>query len=213
MEYLYGIADANEANSKGEIPVEFSILELKEAFNAQITMFETKVTIKDMQDTLFYLSRIDALYLEGGFLVFYNAMDIERLEMNNKKRYTAEDYRKLDEHYDNKVQQIHIVGEYARKMIEDYKAALQFVDDYFQLNYSSFLKKYFKGSRQGEIRKPITPAKFRQLFGSLSPSQLKIINDNESKHIVVAAGPGSGKRCKARAASHADIFKIGSQRV
>ncbi|NLM26968.1 MAG: RecQ family ATP-dependent DNA helicase [Clostridiaceae bacterium] len=193
LEYLYGIADANEANSKGEIPVEFSILELKEAFNAQITMFETKVTIKDMQDTLFYLSRIDALYLEGGFLVFYNAMDIERLEMNNKKRYTAEDYRKLDEHYDNKVQQIHIVGEYARKMIEDYKAALQFVDDYFQLNYSSFLKKYFKGSRQGEIRKPITPAKFRQLFGSLSPSQLKIINDNESKHIVVAAGPGSGK--------------------
>src|SRR5690606_38097636 len=34
---------------------------------------------------------------------------------------------------------------------------------------------------------------FRQLFGELSPTQLKIINDNETKHIVVAAGHGRGK--------------------
>jgi ATP-dependent DNA helicase RecQ len=45
--------------------------------------------------------------------------------------------------YENKVQQIHIVGEYAKKMIEDYKGALQFVEDYFQLNYSSFLTNIF----------------------------------------------------------------------
>src|SRR5690606_38838503 len=83
--------------------------------------------------------------------------------------------------------------EYAKKMIDDYKDALQFVEDYFQLNYSSFLHKYFKGSRQDEIKRNITPAKFRQLFGELSPTQLKIINDNQAKHLVVAAGPGSGK--------------------
>src|SRR5690606_4455099 len=59
--------------------------------------------------------------------------------------------------------------------------------------YASFLQKYFKGSRQNEIKRNITPTKFRQLFGELSPTQLKIINDNESQHIVVAAGPGSGK--------------------
>ena len=78
-------------------------------------------------------------------------------------------------------------------MIQDYKNALQFVEDYFQLNYTSFLNKYFKGSRQNEIKRNITPNKFKQLFGALSPTQLKIINDNETKHIVVAAGPGSGK--------------------
>ena len=91
------------------------------------------------------------------------------------------------------MQQIHIVGEYANKMIADYKDALQFVEDYFQLNYSSFLNKYFKGSRQNEIGRNITPTKFKQLFGELSPTQLKIINDNDNQHIVVAAGPGSGK--------------------
>jgi ATP-dependent DNA helicase RecQ len=78
-------------------------------------------------------------------------------------------------------------------MITDYKNALQFTDDYFQLNYTSFLNKYFKGSRQNEIRRNLTPSKFKQLFGELSPIQLKIINDNETKYIVVAAGPGSGK--------------------
>ena len=195
LEYLYDkVREIPQvANPKYEVMVEFSVLELKEAFNNRITFLKTKATLDDIEDALFYLSRIDALYLEGGFLVVYNTMNIERIEKDNRKRYKVEDYQKLKEYYDNKVQQIHIVGEYAQKMIDDYKDALQFVDDYFQLNYNSFLNKYFKGSRKNQIRKTITPAKFRQLFGDLSPSQLSIINDSESKYIVVAAGPGSGK--------------------
>jgi len=126
-------------------------------------------------------------------LVVYNKLTIERLEKDNKKRYKADDYKKLNQFYENKVQQIHIVGEYAKKMVNDYTEALQFVEDYFQLNYRSFLNKYFKGSRQNEIKRNITPRKFRQLFGELSPAQLKIIKDQDSKNIVVAAGPGSGK--------------------
>jgi len=55
-----------------------------------------------------------------------------------------------------------------------------------------FLRKYFKG-RETEITKNITPKKFKQLFGDLSPRQLSIIKDSDSKYIVVAAGPGSGK--------------------
>jgi ATP-dependent DNA helicase RecQ len=176
-----------------EIMVEFSVLELKTAFEARLTLLNSEAAMDDVEDALFFLSRIDALKIEGGFMVVYNAMAIERLEKDNKKRYKVEDYQKLNQFYQNKVQQIHIVGEYANKMIHDYKAALGFVNDYFQLNYASFLNKYFKGSRQEEIKRNITPAKFRQLFGELSPRQLQIIKDKESKYIVVAAGPGSGK--------------------
>lgn len=78
-------------------------------------------------------------------------------------------------------------------MLEDYKSALQFVEDYFQLNYNSFLSKYFKGSRLNEIKRNISPTKFRQLFGELTPTQLNIIKDNQAKYIAVTAGPGSGK--------------------
>ena len=123
----------------------------------------------------------------------YNKLSIEKIEKDNKIQYKKDDYQKLEEYYQNKVEQIHIVGEYARKMIEDYNSALQFVEDYFKLNYSIFLNKYFKGSRQQEIKRNLTPAKFRELFGSLSPTQLSIIKDQTSKYIVVAAGPGSGK--------------------
>src|SRR5690606_12704410 len=70
---------------------------------------------------------------------------------------------------------------------------LQFVEDYFQLNYSAFLNRYFNVNRQEEIKRNITSTKFKQIFGTLSPTQLKIINDKEHQHIGVLAGPGSGK--------------------
>jgi len=196
VEHLYTKSNLNIPESdkdKEEILVEFSVHELKAAFENSILSFGRKVALDDIEDTLFYLARIDAIKIEGGFMVVYNSLTIEKLETDNRIKYKVEDYQKLNQFYENKVQQIHIVGEYAKKMIDDYKDALQFVEDYFQLNYTSFLNKYFKGSRQNEIKRNLTPAKFKQLFGDLSPTQLKIINDKETKHIVVAAGPGSGK--------------------
>ncbi|MCO5290140.1 MAG: RecQ family ATP-dependent DNA helicase [Chitinophagaceae bacterium] len=196
VEFLYAKSNVNASDGdslKEEVLVEFSVHELKAEYEKSLSLFKANITLVDIEDTLFYLSRIEAIKIEGGFLVVYNRLTIERTELNNKKQYTKDDYQKLHQFYQNKVQQIHIVGEYAKKMIEDYKSALQFVEDYFHLNYSSFLQRYFPGSRQNEIKRNITPAKFQQLFGELSPTQLKIINNNETKYIVVAAGPGSGK--------------------
>lgn len=196
IEFLYEKSNSDslkEVVGKEEVLVEFSVLELKDAYENAIMSFGKKVSLQEVEDALFYLSRIEAIKIEGGFLVIYNRLTIERLEQDNKRRYKIEDYQKLRQFYENKIQQIHIVGEYARKMISDYRGALQFVEDYFHLNYAVFLNKYFKGSRQEEIKRNITPAKFKELFGELSPTQLKIIKDQETKYIVVAAGPGSGK--------------------
>lgn len=178
---------------KDDVLVEISVLELQEAFSKQVQLFEVKVTIEDVEDTLFYLSRIEAIKIEGGFLVVYNKLTIDKIEQNPKVQYKIQDYQKLNDYYDHKVQQIHIVGEYAKKMIDDYTGALTFVDDYFQLNFPSFLGKYFKGSRESEIKRNITPKKYKQLFDSLSDVQRRIIDDKKSQYIVVAAGPGSGK--------------------
>jgi ATP-dependent DNA helicase RecQ len=196
VEYLFEKSnlDVSGANSdKEEVLVEFSVHELKAAYEVCQTLFKLAITIDDIEDALFYLSRIEGIKIEGGFLVVYNRITIERVEQDIRKRYTKDNYGKLNQFYENKVQQIHIVGEYAKKMAGDYKAALQFVEDYFQLNYTSFLLKYFPGSKADDLRLKMTSSKFRQLFGELSPTQLKIINDNESRYIVVAAGPGSGK--------------------
>jgi ATP-dependent DNA helicase RecQ len=193
INYLYEKQKLLEKSPEQETLIEFSLQELIGKFKEDNPLFPVKVQLKDIEESLFFLSRMEALTIEGGFLVTYNRLTLSRLELNNKIQYKNDDYKKLEQFYTSKIQQIHIVGEYAKRMLADYQAALTFVSDYFSLNYFSFINKYFPGSRKDEIKMNITPAKFRELFGALSPSQLRIIQDAHSRYIVVAAGPGSGK--------------------
>jgi len=195
IEFLYkkALELSGADNKQEEVLIEFSVQELKDMIEKEQGMFSVKASFDDIEDSLFYLSRIEAIKIEGGFMVVHNKLTIDRIEKNNRIQYKESDYEKLGLFYQQKVQQIHIVGEYAKKMIRNYNDALQFVDDYFKLNYYSFLSKYFPGSRQDEIKRTLTPEKFMKLFGALSPTQLQIINDSSNQYIVVAAGPGSGK--------------------
>ena len=194
LEYLYQNCEPGKSN-KDEKAVQFSVIELFDEYKNSLTLDNNRsyTTVADVEDALLYLSKIGALKLEGGFLVLYNGMEIKRLITDNKIRYKVDDYRFLDEFYKQKVRQIHIVGEYANLMVKNYNAALQFVQDYFQMDFKKFIAKYFKGERIKDIDRNITPEKYHQLFGALSDIQSKIINDADSKYIVVAAGPGSGK--------------------
>jgi ATP-dependent DNA helicase RecQ len=178
------IESAEADNKQEEILIEFSVQGLKEMVENMQGMFAIKAGIDDIEDSLFYLSRIEAIKIEGGFLVVHNKLTIDRIEKNNRIQYKESDYEKLKQFYQQKVQQIHIVGEYAKKMIRNYTEALQFVEDYFRLNYTSFLSKYFPGSRQDEIKRTLTPEKFIKLFGALSPAQLQIINDSANQYMV-----------------------------
>lgn len=178
------------ANDKEQFLLGFSLLELKQAYQYATGI---EASNQEVEDALLYLSKIDAMKLEGGFLVLYSGMQITRLELDNKIRYKTDDYKSLNEYYQQKMQQIHIVGEFANMMVRDYGQALQFVNDYFQMDYKLFLTKYFRGSRKYEINRNITPEKYNKLFGGLSDVQREIIDDDKSNYIVVSAGPGSGK--------------------
>ena len=195
VEWLYKLAAEAEREDKQSKAVQFSVVELYNMIKSSPqSLFGglENLQLEDVEEALLYLSKIGALKLEGGFLVLYNAMDIRRIK-DNKSRYKIDDYRMLNEFYKQKIQQVHIVGEYANLMVKDYNAALQYVQDYFQMDYRKFVAKYFKGERVSEIQRNITPGKYKQLFGTLSKRQMEIISDKESRCIVVAAGPGSGK--------------------
>ncbi len=189
INYLFQIS-GEDVSEKNEVLVSFSILELMNAYREQSLI---EINEQDIEEALIFLSKIGALKLEGSFLVLYSGMHIKRLILDNKIRYKLEDYKQLNEYYRQKIQQIHIVGEYANMMVRDYAQALQFVNDYFQMDYKKFLSQYFSGERSAEIERNITPEKYRQLFDTLSERQLEIIRDDTSKYIVVSAGPGSGK--------------------
>ena len=195
VEWLYQLAsDAEKENVPGKA-IQFSVVELlNQIKSSSQSLFGglDDIQLEDVEEALLYLSKIGSLKLEGGFLVLYNAMNIQRIK-DNKSRYKQDDYRMLNEFYKLKIQQVHIVGEYANLMVKDYHAALQYVQDYFQMDYRKFVTKYFKGDRVSEIQRNLTPQKYKQLFGQLSKRQMEIISDKFSRCIVVAAGPGSGK--------------------
>ena len=176
--------------------VNFSVVELLRQFvaNQSVAMFadHEKPAIGDIEEALLYLTKTELVKIEGGFLVIYNTMQIGRI-VDKRIRYNKEQYRLLDEFYKQRIRQIHIVGEYANLMVHDYSAALRFVNDYFTMDFRKFINQYFKEEQRLQIDQNITPAKYQQLFGELSNRQREIIDDKQSKYIVVAAGPGSGK--------------------
>lgn len=172
--------------------VSFSLVELLKQYNSSQLALSDPPSLSDMEEALLFLSKNELLKIEGGFLVIYNTLQLKR-KVERKMRYTKDNYRLLDEFYKQRIQQIHIVGEYANLMVRNYNAALQYVSNYFTMDYRRFINKYFREDRKNQINQNITPAKFKKIFGTLSTRQLEIIRDKESRYIVVAAGPGSGK--------------------
>ena len=182
--------------SKDAVLVNFSVVELLQQYisKQKLDVFanDDNPTIADIEEALLYLTKTELMKIEGGFLVIYNTMQIGRIA-DRRARYGKEQYRLLDEFYKQRIRQIHIVGEYANLMVRDYDAALRFVSEYFTMDFRKFIGKYFKEERRTQIDQNITPAKYKKLFGTLSDRQLEIIKDSQTKCIVVAAGPGSGK--------------------
>ena len=94
--------ESNSGSEREEVLVEFSVLELREMIESRSGMFSIKASIDDIEDSLFYLSRIEAIKIEGGFLVVHNRLSIDRIEKNNRIQYKESDYEKLKQFYQQK---------------------------------------------------------------------------------------------------------------
>ncbi len=97
LDFLFSrsLKDALASSENDQLTlVEFSVLELKERYENENSLFKQTTSIEEIEDALFYLSRIEAIKIEGGFLVVYNKLTIERLEQSNRKQRHAG--RKVD---------------------------------------------------------------------------------------------------------------------
>ncbi|WP_308993910.1 RecQ family ATP-dependent DNA helicase [Mariniflexile litorale] len=190
--YLENLANNNKTHNeiKDEVPVSFSLLELKESNQFMGNLVEENT--KKYETCLLYLNDIKTIKLEGGFMVSYNKLNISDVD-RSKRVFTVDNYSKIKEFYLHKTEQIHIVGEYAKKCVQNYESALAYVNDYFTLDYEEFLARYFPHSKKKEIQRSITPKRFVEIIGDLDTDQSNVIEDNKSDNILVYAGPGSGK--------------------
>ncbi|MBR2810678.1 MAG: UvrD-helicase domain-containing protein, partial [Solobacterium sp.] len=191
LEEFFRQINQQKVNEEGEKVVQFSLQGVYDRY--QETHLLDDITRQDVEDALLYLSRIGAIHIEGGFLVLYNAMSLSRKTMNNNVIYKKADYKELQNYYRMKTRQIHIAGEFADLLYEQPDKALLFSKDYFSMDFEDFRNKYFDASRKKEIERNLTASKYEELFGSLSPIQQEIIQDDASQYIAILAGPGSGK--------------------
>lgn len=187
---VYRFKDNNKEED-GEVKVWFSLAGLVGDYNDS-ALFPEKIDVGMAEEALLFLAKTGILNLEGGFMVLYNKLQIERLK-DSKCRYKKDDYHNLDDFYKQRIQQIHIIGKYANMMVSDKNRAMEYVHDYFVLDFKAFIKKYFDSKEEKRIGRNVSERKYNELFGGLTQTQSAIINDNESRFIVVPAGPGSGK--------------------
>jgi ATP-dependent DNA helicase RecQ len=191
--YLHEMAvNTNRNHSVTEVLVEFSVPLLKQYVAGLLVKENLKVPPEQYHHVLLYLNSIGSIRLDHGFIIMYNPMTLVRTEDNLKRQYTEKDYDLLKKFYDQKVEQIHIIRDYALGMRENIIKARQFTSDYFTMPHNAFMKKYFSG-REDQVARPLHPDIFLKIYGTLSPEQLKIIKDTKNKRVMVAAGPGSGK--------------------
>jgi len=171
----------------------YSVVSLRNEYLENNTLISRTISLRDIEKVLLFLIKSGALIIDGGFLILTNPMIIERTETNFKKQYTNEDYKMFLEYYNRKIKKIHILTQFVRTLANGTDKGLELVDDYFNLPYNEFEKKYISKEFKKIINRPMTKAKYDRLFSSLSSKQREIIEDDSDKNIVVLAGPGSGK--------------------
>ncbi|MCL1944215.1 MAG: RecQ family ATP-dependent DNA helicase [Firmicutes bacterium] len=190
ISYLYEKL-SKDSIDENDTKVNFSVLELRDKYNHKNTMFGKVISADEVEDSLLWLKRINCIDTEGGFLVIYNKMIIQKIAENTKK-YTKEHYKTLENYYENCKEKVHIIGEYLDNLAKSPNIASAFIQDYFNISKDMFKQKYFRG-RSIELKRNMTPKKYNAIFNKLSIPQAQITDDTQSKYISVIAGPGSGK--------------------
>lgn len=155
-------------------------------------------TQKRLEYALLFLHLIGSITLDHGLVVFYTGLVMDINSDAKSRRFTEKEFKMLDAHYRHKAEAIHIVGEYARLMTENETAAQQLLEDYFAMDLDGFRMKYMFGDVKGDAVSDELRAKIEKV----NDEQRKVIKSRK-KHILVGAGPGSGK-------THLLVHKVAS---
>jgi len=198
LKYLNALPPSPQSESN-QSHVEFPESELIEHLKNDVTAAFAE--IPDLPEAVHYallwLHENKVIELQNGKALITSSMTLymrDHKRGNKQRRFSQSDYEPLRVFYDEKNLQVHIVGEYARKAIEEHSGShLQFVEDYFRTDTKGFIKKYFKGKRH-VLDLSTGIESYRKIYESLNnPAQQAIVAADEANNDMVLAGPGSGK--------------------
>ncbi|PWJ21399.1 RecQ family ATP-dependent DNA helicase [Jannaschia seohaensis] len=149
---------------------------------------------KLMGRTLLWLHEQGVVTLGKGLTVFHPAITVNVNPETRRQGFTQENFRPLEEHYEEQTIQTHVMAAYAERGLAGMAEAERLSTDYFAMDRDAFLRRWLPG-RGPELRRRTTSASYRRIVEDLgNRTQQEIVaDDREQTSVLVLAGPGSGK--------------------
>ena len=193
LETLFAKIPENTTPS-AELLVDFSVDDIALALRGDLLLHgQVKNVLAAIDRALMFLHEQQVIILQQGLAVFRQAMTIRILPEEMKRRYTKGDYSPLDQHYKERIFQVHVMNEYARLGLEKIRQALELVVAYFSLDRNSFVQRYFAG-RKEIVERATSQASYHRIVDNLAnPVQIAVVAALPDENMLVLAGPGSGK--------------------
>lgn len=177
-----------------DLLVESKAGELCEVLRKDISLTgQLRDEAKALEQGLLYLDRIKSIHLDRGRTVFRSAMTIQVFPDESKRGFRQSDYVGLQEYYQERNFQIHVVQEYARLGLEKLNDSMAFIAAYFRWPKSDFIKRYF-ATRKELLELATTGESLHRIVDDLKhPLQQSLVADKTDTNRLILAGPGSGK--------------------
>ncbi len=185
---------APDTKPAADLLVEFSGEQLLTALKQDLLVAaEVKDHLAAVERALNFLHEQKIITLQQGLAVFRQAMTIKVLPAAKSRHYGKGDYQPLSQHYGERVFQIHVMNEYARRGLQKIGQALAFVVAYFAMDKTEFVQRYFADRRE-ILERATSQQSFQRIVGDLqNPEQIALVAASEYGNRLVLAGPGSGK--------------------
>ena len=109
------------------------------------------------------------------------------------EKYKLSDYQPLEHHYHERILQVHVMSEFARRGIERIQEAIGLVLAYFSLGKEEFIRRYLN-TKPELLRYATTAESYQRIVTDLAnATQIKVVSAPVGRNLLILAGPGSGK--------------------
>lgn len=184
---------------QGEGEVEFASTQLKIHLEVKFNLEEKlqQFTTNSFHHILVYLSdvlRAD-FQLRKGRLIYHTSLVLQKKEAISQPtpyQVRAHYNHSLKSYYQRKIQAIHILIEFYRRLLNlGWAESKEYITHYFSLPYQQFITDYKFDKKM--IALSVTRERYSEILTDLNDEQKKVFEDKKTRAILVIAGPGSGK--------------------
>ena len=204
---------ADDQKLIGERLILFSLEDIGRSLEGRMWSAQDVADSFDLiEKTLLFLDEHHVIRLQHGLAIFRQAMTLRMREEAKGKRYSNTHYHPLQDHYEERVFQIHAIGRYVRAAHERSggAASRRYVDDYFKMSTEQFKRCYFEGARE-TLKRATSRESYAEIVESLgNDAQERIVTAPKERNLMVLAGPGSGK---TRVVVHRCAYLLSVERV